>query len=249
MPTEHTFDTVAAVAIAALPSPLSDPAFPRALPRRDAAARTHLDDVSRRGAPVVLARERVLSIPGPLGALFPDGALQRGTVTTVGGDPGAGATSLAFGLAAAATAAGEWAAAVDLHGTLGGLAAAESGVELSRFAVVRDVPNDRWATVVAALLDGVSLVMADVPRGLRAGDAHRLVARARERSTVLVMMSSSARAWPADAALRLWAVGGPWSGLEAGRGVLVPRALRLRVEGRGLAPGVRTVAGPLALTG
>ncbi len=238
------------MAITALPSSLSDPARPLVLPRRDAAARAHLDDVSRRGAPVVLARERVLSIPGPLGALFPDGALQRGTVTTVGGEPGAGVTSLAFGLVAAATAAGEWAAAVDPQGTLGGLAAQEAGVDLSRFAVVRDVAKDRWATVVAALLDGVSLVMAEVPRGLRAGDAHRLVARARERSTALVMISASARAvWPADAALRIWAVGGPWPGLGPDRGVLAPRALRLRVEGRGVAPGVRTVAGPLALTG
>ena len=94
---------------------------------RSASARAHLEDVSRRGAPVVLARDRVLPVPGPLGALVPGGALQRGTVTTVGGEPGAGATSLAFGLAAAATAAGEWAAAVDLPGTLGGLAAAECG--------------------------------------------------------------------------------------------------------------------------
>jgi hypothetical protein len=156
---------------------------------------------------------------------------------------------LAFGLAAAATAAGEWAAAVDLPGTLGGLAAAECGVELSRFAVVRGVPNDRWATVVAALLDGVSLVMADVPRGLRAGDARRLVARARERSTVLVMVVPSARAWPADAPLRLWAEGGTWPGLERGRGVLAPRPLRLRIEGRGIPSGTQTVGDTLALTG
>lgn len=222
------------MAIAALP-----PSFP-ALPRRDPAARAHLDQVAGRGAPLVLARERVLTVPGPLGALLPGGALQRGTVATVDGMPGAGVTSLALGLAAAATAAGEWAAAVDLSGTLGGLAAAEAGVELSRFAVVRDVPNDRWATVVAALLDGVSLVMADVPRGLRAADARRLVARARERATVLVMVSASARAWPADAGLRLRAEGGAWPGLGPGRGVLAPRPLRLRIEGRGITPGVLT---------
>jgi hypothetical protein len=212
-------------------------------------ARAHLDRVAGRGAPVVLARERVLAVPGPLGALLPGGALQRGTVATVGGEPGTGVTSLAFGLAAAATAAGEWAAAVDLPGTLGGLAAAECGVELSRVAVVRGVPNDRWATVVAALLDGVSLVMADVPRGLRAGDARRLVARARERSTVLVMVVPSARAWPADAPLRLWAEGGTWPGLELGRGVLAARPLRLRIEGRGIPSGIQTVGDSLTLTG
>ena len=231
------------MAIAALP-----PESP-ALPRRDPVSRAHLDQVAGRGAPVVLARERVLSVPGPLGELLPGGALQRGSVATVGGEPGSGVTSLALGLAAAATAAGEWAAAVDLQGTLGGLAAAESGVELSRFAVVRGVPDPRWATVVAALLDGVSLVMADVPRGLRTGDARRLVARARERGTVLVMVSASARTWPADAALRLWAEGGTWPGLEPGRGVLAPRALRLRVEGRGIASGGQTLGGALAQTG
>jgi hypothetical protein len=225
------------------------PPVPPALPRRDPGSRAHLEAVARHGAPVVLARDRVLSVPGPLGTVLPGGALQRGSVATVGGEPGSGVTSLALGLAAAATAAGEWAAAVDLPGTLGGLSAAESGVELSRFAVVRGVPGDRWATVVAALLDGVSLVMADVPRGLRAADARRLVARARERSTVLVMVSSSARAWPADAALRLWAEGGAWPGLEPGRGMLTARPLRLRVEGRGMASGVQTVGDALALTG
>ena len=36
--------------------------------------------------------------------------------------------------------------------------------------------------VVAALLDGITLVVAAVPSRLRHGDARRLVARARERS-------------------------------------------------------------------
>ncbi len=198
---------------------------------------------------MVLARDRVLPVPGPLGALLPDGALQRGTVVTVNGEPGAGATSLALGLAAAATAAGEWAAAVDLPGTLGGLSAYECGVDLSRFAVVREVPNDRWATVIAALLDGVSLVMADVPRGLHTMDARRLVARARERSTVLVMVSASVQAWPVDAAWRLRAEGGAWPGLEPGRGVLEARTPRLRIEGRGMPSGVQTVRNAFGLTG
>jgi hypothetical protein len=222
--------------VVALPSPaVPSPDRFGALPRRDPAARAHLADVSRRGAPLVLARDRVLAVPGPLGALVPGGALQRGSVTTVAGAVGAGSTSLALGLAAAATAAGEWAAAVDLPGTLGGLAAEECGVELSRFVVVREVPGARWATVVAALLEGVSLVMADVPPGLRRGDAHRLVARARERSTALVMVVPPGRRWPAAAALRLQAGGGAWPGLAAGGGVLEPRPVQLRAEGRAVA--------------
>jgi RecA/RadA recombinase len=180
---------------------------------------------------VVLAGERVLAVPGPVGELLPGGALQRGTVVAVDGDPGAGATSVAFQLAVAATAAGEWAAAVELDASLGGLAAGEAGVALDRFAVVRRVPRPRWATVVAALLDGISLVLAEVPAFARVGDARRLQARARERGAVLVAMGP----WPAEAALRLRAGSSAWRGLVRGAGTLVARDQRVKVDGRGAA--------------
>ncbi len=167
---------------------------------------------------MVLAGERVLAVPGPLGALLPGGAVQRGTVVAVDGDPGAGATSVALQLAAAATAAGEWAAAIELDASLGGLAAGEAGVELERFAVVRRVPPTRWAAVVAALLDGISVVLAEL-------------ARARERGAVLVAMGP----WPAEAALRLRAGGSVWRGLDAGAGALAERDQRVHVDGRGAA--------------
>jgi len=180
---------------------------------------------------VVLAGERVLAVPGPLGSLLPGGAVQRGTVVEVDGDLGAGATSVALQLAAAATAAGEWAAAIELDASLGGLAAGEAGVELERFAVVRRVPPARWAAVVAALLDGVSVVLAEVPAYARVGDARRLLARARERGAVLVAMGP----WPAEAALRLRAGGSVWRGLDAGTGALAERDQRVHVDGRGAA--------------
>ena len=52
---------------------------------------------------------------------------------------------------------------VELDATVGALAAEGAGVTLARFAVVRRVPPARWATVVSALVDGVSLVVAEVP--------------------------------------------------------------------------------------
>jgi hypothetical protein len=214
-----------------------------ALPRRDDEARAHLDDAARRARPVVPAGERVLPVPGELGELIPGGAVQRGAVVAVVGAPGAGATSVALRLAAAATAAGEWVAAVEPGGSLGGLAAAEAGVTLERFAVVRWVPPARWATVVATLLDGVSLVLTEVPRHARAGDARRLAARARERGAVLVAMGD----WPAEVALRLRAEGSSWCGLDAGGGLPAERSLPVRVEGRGRAERARV--GDLARTG
>lgn len=206
-----------------------------ALPRRDEEARTRLTEAARRAQPVTLARERVLTVPGELGSLVPGGALQRGTTVSVDGAPGAGATSVALSLAAAATATGEWAGSIDLDGTLGGEAAAAAGVVLARFAVVRRVPPARWAAALAALLDGVTLVVTDVPRYARAGDARRLVARARERGTVLVVLPAPGARWPADAALRLHADGGRWLGLEPGAGLLGDRAQRIEVEEHGIA--------------
>lgn len=201
-----------------------------ALPRRDEEARAHLDNLGRRARPVVLARERVLAVPEPIGDQLPSGGLQRGTVTVVDGHRGAGATTLSLRLAAAASAAGEWVAAVDGDGVLGGLAASEAGIALDRFAVVRRVPSERWAVTVAALLDGVALVLALTPVELRPADARRLVARARERGAVLVALGS----WPVEATMRLHVTAHSWEGLGDGAGLLSDRPLAFAVEGRGV---------------
>lgn len=206
-----------------------------ALPRRDEQSREHLERAARHARPLVLAGERVVPVHGHLGELIPGGAVQRGSVVAVDGLPGAGSTSVALQLAAAATAAGEWAVAVELEtasrGGLGGLAAGEAGVALEQFAVVRRVPPTRWAAVVAALLDGVGLVMAEVPARVRAGDARRLLARARERGVVLVALGP----WPVEATLRLHAEGSIWCEPRLGAGVLGARDLRVGVDGRGAA--------------
>jgi hypothetical protein len=211
-----------------------------AFPRRDLAARAHLDNLGKQAEPVVLARDRSIAVGGALGSLIPDGSLTRGSVLCVeagapagAGALGAGSTSVAFELAAAVTAAGEWVAAVDLDGTLGALAAREVGVALEQFAVVRRVPPSRWAAVVAALLDGVSLVLAEVPRGVGMSDARRLAARAREREGILVVYAVPGH-WQGGAALTLSAESSVWEGL-ADAGFLTRRRLHVRVEGRGAA--------------
>jgi hypothetical protein len=167
--------------------------------------------------------------------------LVRGSVVVVDGEVGTGATSAALSLCAAATDVGEWAAVLDLEGTLGGEAGAATGVALERFAVARRVPPDRWATAVAVLLDGMSVVVAEVPRHARAGDAHRLVGRARERQTVLVPLAGPRNPWPATATTRVHVEGGPWPGLDVGHGLLAARPPRVRVVA-----GTRERAGVLA---
>src|SRR5262245_53882137 len=221
---------------------VSGPMGPAALPRRDDEARERLEQVGSRARPLVLARERSIELGGELRHLVPGGAVARGSVLRVAGE--SGATTVGFTLAAAVTAVGEWAAAVDLDGSLGALAAGEAGVALERFAVVRRVPPARWATVVGALLDGVSLVLAEVPRGLSLGDARRLVARARERETVLVVHErAGAGVWPAGVALTVRASGGAWRDLALA-GHLTERTVAVQVDGRGAA--TRSVHGELA---
>lgn len=217
-----------------------------ALPSRDTRSRARLEQLGLRARPLVLARDRGIALTGGLGALVPDGTLARDAVVRVVGD-GVGSTAVAFELAAAVTGVGEWVGAVDLDGTLGALAAAEAGVALERFAVVRRVPPTRWATVLAAMLDGMSLVLTDVPRGVRVGDARRLTARARERGCVLVVHERSVLGvgvpWPVPVALTVTGTSRAWTGLDDA-GHLTGRALLVRVEGRGAA--ARPIAGELA---
>jgi hypothetical protein len=201
-----------------------------ALPRRDAHARAQLRAAATRAAPAVLAGDRRLTVAGPVGAQLPAGGIQRGATVALDGPPGAGSTTVAFALAAAATSAGEWAAVVDPDGTWGARAARDAGVALERCAVVRRVPPERWTTVVAALLDGVALVAAAIPPMLRPGDARRLTARARERASVLVALGP----WPAEAALRFSVEPGAWAGLDSGAGLLTARDLAVTVERKGI---------------
>jgi hypothetical protein len=213
------------------------------LPRRDPAARERLAALGRHARPAVAAHERAVALGRELATLVPGGTLVRGSVVGVDGPLGAGATTLALELAAAVTAVGEWAAVVDPDGSVGGRAAAEAGVALERFAVVRRVPPTRWATVVAALLDGVSLVIAEPSRAIAPGDARRLVARARERESVLVVRP---RAWPAEVGFTVWADASAW-GEGAVAGMLTGRRMQVRVEGRGAA--ARPRVGALARAG
>jgi len=170
------------------------------------------------GAP---AAGRVLPAREELAAVLPWPGLRRGSTVAV-----RGSVALLFALLARATADGSWAAAVGLPG-LGVVAAAESGVEVSRLALVPH-PGDQPQSVVAALLDGVDLVV--VGGSWADSDARRLSARARHRGAVLLPLGS----WPgADVELRC--SGARWRGAGRGDGHLREREVTVRAEGRGAA--------------
>jgi hypothetical protein len=165
---------------------------------------------------------RVLPVSPELRALLPASGLRRGSTIAV-----RGSTSLLLALLAEATATGSWAAAVGMP-HLGLVAAGELGVEVSRLALVPR-PGVEFASVTAALLDGVDLV-AVAPGNTTASVARRLSARARHRGAVLLSLGS----WP-GAELDLSCETGRWSGLDSGHGRLRTRQVEVRVAGRGAA--------------
>ncbi|MEJ2862228.1 hypothetical protein [Actinomycetospora flava] len=170
----------------------------------------------------------VLPVAAPLAGLLPDGGLRRGSTVAV-----AGSTSLLLAVLAEASRAGSWCAVVGLP-DLGVQAAAEAGLDLARTALVPR-PGPRPAAVVAALVDGVDVVVLDTTLpGVRwpAGERQRLGARVRQKGAVLVPVGAPG-SWP-GAEVELRAQGSAWAGLGGdGAGRLRSRRVRVRSAARG----------------
>lgn len=181
-----------------------------------------LHEAAALARPVALAREHVLPVLEPLCPLLPDG-LRRGSTIAVGGS-----TSLALAVLAGASGSGSWTAAVGVS-SLGLAAAAELGVALDRFVVVADPPRDAWAAVVATLVDALDMVLVRTRHRINGNDARRLIARARERGTVLVLLGDS---WPEAPDTRLTIVRAQWEGIGAGHGHLQARRVTVESGGR-----------------
>jgi hypothetical protein len=190
-----------------------------------------LGELAERVRPVALAQQQRLPVLPVLAPLLPGAGLRRGSTVAVTAAPGVGgATLLALALVAEASRAGSWLAAVGLP-SLGLVAADEVGVALERVVMVAAPERDGWGSVVAALVDGFDLVVLHAGRGgVRPTDARRLVARARERGSVLVQLGPG---WASEADLTLQITGARWEGLEDGHGHLRARRVTVTRSGRG----------------
>ncbi|WP_278237251.1 hypothetical protein [Isoptericola sp. AK164] len=158
-----------------------------------------------------------------LAALLPGGVLPTGGVLAV-----QGSTSLLLGLLAAPSRDGAWTVLVGAP-AVGLLAAADAGIDLARTVVV-PAPGPDAPAVLAALLDGMDVVVVGPQAALTDADRRRLAARARQRDAVLVATGR----W-AGAHVTLDARGGAWTGVDAGAGWLRRRTLRVLRTGRGAA--------------
>ncbi|WP_273651324.1 hypothetical protein [Cellulomonas fimi] len=182
--------------------------------------RSHPGATASRPTGVLAAERPPLPVPDRLAPLLPDG-LRRGATTAV-----VGSTSLLLAMVAHACAGGAWAAVVG-QPTVGLLAAAQAGIALERLALVPR-PGQDAATVVAALVDGIDVVLVGPDTVLTDTDRRRLSARARDRGAVLL----SSVAWP-GASTVLTVEAGRWWGVGAGDGRLRTHELRVTRSGRG----------------
>ncbi len=194
---------------------------------------TRLHEVAARARPVALAREQTLPVLEPLQTLFPDG-LRRGS--TVGIE---WSTSLALALAAGPSSEGSWLAVVGVS-SLGLAAASELGVDLERLVAVADPPSASWGTVVATLVDAFDVVLVRPRRRVGVADARRLTARARERGSVLVVLSATAT-WPDAVDVELAIRSEEWHGIGDGHGHLHVRQAIVEAGGRRAAARTRRV--------
>ena len=190
-------------------------------------ARDRLQVVADRSRPITLARDQTLPLIESLATLFPEGRLRRGITVAVRGP---GSTTLGFALAASASSAGSWVAMVGVADA--NLAtAAELGVALERVAVMHPPPA-QWSATVAAVVGSFDIVVLAPSHRVSAGDARRLMARARERGSVLITLLRVPRAWPerVDAELSISTL--RWQGLGQGHGSLRARVARVDMTGR-----------------
>jgi len=173
-----------------------------------------------------------LPVVPELAALLPSGVLRRGGVYQ-----GAGSGSLLWTLIAGAMTGGAWCAVVGLPTIAHASAVApEFSVDLSRLAFV-NAPGPQWPAVVAALLDGIDLVIVAPPPEVSAGTVRQLRAKARTHGAVLVCTNpwpDEPVSWP-DVDLTLTVTGQHTIGLGQGRGRIRRRAITVRAQGRGAA--------------
>lgn len=158
-------------------------------------------------------------------------ALEPGRIVGLDGAPGSGLTRL--GLSLLAPLAGP-VAIVDARGWFCPVAGWESGLDPGRMVVVRCGDRDQWSQVMAALVEGVRAVYAEVPPGVPEPMLRRLGALVRSRRTALVLRPLRGPLPSGAVHLRLRAHLISWEGPDAGHGRLQHRRIVVEASGKGM---------------
>ena len=90
--------------------------------------------------------------------------------------------------------------------------------------------HSKWAQAVAAIVEGFDMVVLADRRRVGTSQARQLVARNRERGSVLMRIGGPS--WPDAADLRFDVTAPEWAGLGQGHGHLQERRVAVQVAGR-----------------
>lgn len=164
--------------------------------------------------------EKPLPTPEALARLLPGGGLAPGSVYSL-----ASGGWLLLALLADPSRAGLWCGVVGVP-ELGAEAAVQSGVDLTRLALVPD-PGGRWFSATAALAEVMALVAVRPASRVGDADAARLAAKLRDSKTVLLTIGP----WPRAEAV-ISATQPRWSGLGEGHGYLRSREVLVTVTSK-----------------
>lgn len=186
-------------------------------------------------------------IPSALSGVLPARGLRAGSSLAVSGPC---ASSLALSVAAAAMGSEHWCALVGMPHV--GLGALDSlGLDATRTALVPAL-GPRPAVSLAALVDGISILVLGADLELSAATWRALSARARTQRSLLIRVQPRSFEVSAHARcdLELGSAGVQWTGLAHGSGRLRFRTAFAHAAGRGiLGTGKRTAVRVPALSG
>ncbi|MFC9692833.1 hypothetical protein ACFTSF_30065 [Kribbella sp. NPDC056951] len=190
-------------------------------------ARAFLSTTKARGAKARVQQaldtatvDRALPTSPVVSELLAGAPLRGGAVYSV-----QGSTALVMALMAGPSAEGAWCGVVGMP-SFGAEAAQALGVDLERLVLVPE-PGPEWLSVVAALVDALSVVVVRPPGEVTPGEASRLAARLRTRGALLIASGS----WPGSEA-RLEIESNTWTGLGDGEGLLEARQATVAVTTR-----------------
>lgn len=160
-------------------------------------------------------------------------SLRPGRIIGLEGPTGLGLTRVGLSMMAEASHQAQ-VVIVDVRGWICPLAAWETGVRADHLAVVRCDDVIQWPRAIAALLEGVKAIYAEVPTGVGDSTLRRLGALARSRDAALVLRPLQGRLPSGLAYLRVRAGRVVWTGAHQGHGRLAGRRIILELSGKGV---------------
>ena len=124
-------------------------------------------------------------------------------------------------------------AVVDTRGWISPIAAWETGIEEEHLVMIKCSDTTQWPRVVAALVEGVRAVYAEVPARVRESDLRRISALIRARRVATVMRTVGQGLPGGMSYVKLRSLGVTWEGADHGHGRLKRRRIHLEASGKG----------------